>query len=64
MLRKVCKKAQNIGNPSILVILCYIINKDKMSKIQAKNLTFKFVPYLFVAVTILTAFGLHDGIWV
>ena len=35
-----------------------------MSKTQAKNLSFKFVPYLFVAVTILTAFGFNSEIWV
>jgi len=35
-----------------------------MSKSQAKNLSLKFVPYLFVAVTILTAFGSNIGTWV
>ena len=35
-----------------------------MSKKQAKKLSLKFVPYLFVAVTILTAFGSNGGIWV
>ena len=35
-----------------------------MSKTQAKKLSLKFVPYLFVAVTILTAFGSNNGIWV
>ena len=35
-----------------------------MSKTQAKKLTFKFVPYLFVAITILTAFGSNNGTWV
>ena len=35
-----------------------------MSKIQAKKLSLKFVPYLFVAVTILTAFGSNNGTWV
>tara|TARA_B100000941_G_scaffold87680_1_gene60676 strand:+ start:274 stop:381 length:108 start_codon:yes stop_codon:yes gene_type:complete len=35
-----------------------------MSKIQAKKLTLKFVPYLFVAITILTAFGFNSGTWV
>ena len=34
-----------------------------MSKIQAKKLSFKFVPYLFVAVAILTAFGSNGGTW-
>ena len=34
-----------------------------MSKTQAKKLSFKFVPYLFVAVTIFTAFGFNSGTW-
>ena len=38
--------------------------KNLMSKIQAKKLYLKFVPYLFVAVTILTAFGSNSGTWV
>ena len=37
--------------------------KKQMSKNQAKKLSFKFVPYLFVAVTILTAFGSNSGTW-
>tara|TARA_B100000886_G_scaffold324750_1_gene269701 strand:+ start:306 stop:434 length:129 start_codon:yes stop_codon:yes gene_type:complete len=37
--------------------------KKKMSKIQAKKLSFKFVPYLFVAVIILTAFGSNGNTW-
>ena len=37
--------------------------KKKMSNSQAKKLSFKFVPYLFVAVTILTAFGSKGGTW-
>tara|TARA_B100000886_G_scaffold326771_1_gene273578 strand:+ start:291 stop:398 length:108 start_codon:yes stop_codon:yes gene_type:complete len=32
-----------------------------MSKIQAKKLSLKFAPFLFVAVTILTAFGSNNG---
>ena len=43
-------------------IVLYLIKKQ-MSKIQAKKLSFKFVPYLFVAVTILTAFGSNSGTW-
>ena len=35
-----------------------------MSKTQARNLSLKFAPYLFVAVTILTAFGSNSGTWV
>jgi len=34
-----------------------------MLKTQAKELSFKLVPYLFVAVTILTAFGSNSGTW-
>ena len=34
-----------------------------MSKTQARNLSLKFAPYLFVAVTILTAFGSNSGTW-
>tara|TARA_B100001989_G_C24245871_1_gene319646 strand:- start:309 stop:416 length:108 start_codon:yes stop_codon:yes gene_type:complete len=35
-----------------------------MSKIQAKKLSLKFVPYLFVAVATLAAFGSNGGTWV
>ena len=35
-----------------------------MSRTQAKKLSLKFIPYLFIAVTILTAFGSKGGIWV
>ena len=48
---------------SWLVILCYSLGKKQMSKTQAKKLSFKFVPYLFIAVTILTTFGLNSGTW-
>ena len=44
-------------------IVLYSIKKQ-MSKSQAKKLSLKFVPYLFVAVTILTAFGSNGGLWV
>ena len=43
------------------IVLCLV--KKLMSKNQAKNLSFKFVPYLFVAVAILTAFGSNSGTW-
>tara|TARA_B100000886_G_C20099030_1_gene357093 strand:+ start:216 stop:371 length:156 start_codon:yes stop_codon:yes gene_type:complete len=49
---------------SYLVILCYNLRKKIMTNTKAKNLTLKFVPYLFVAVTILTAFGSNTGTWV
>ena len=42
-------------------IVLYLIKK--MSKTQAKKLSFKFVPYLFIAVTILTTFGPNSGTW-
>ena len=48
---------------SWLVILCYINEKMQMSKTQAKKLSFKFAPYLFIAVTILTTFGSNSGTW-
>ena len=34
-----------------------------MSKTQAKKLSLKFIPYFFVAVTIITAFGSKGGTW-
>ena len=43
-------------------IVLYLIKKQ-MSKTQAKNLSFKVVPYLFIAVTILTTFGSNSGTW-
>ncbi len=44
-------------------IMLYL-KKKSMSKIQAKKLSLKFVPYLFVAVATLTAFGSNGGTWV
>ena len=41
-------------------IMLYL-KKKIMSKAQAKKFSLKFVPYLFVAVTILTAFGSNNG---
>jgi len=35
-----------------------------MSKIKVKKLSLRFAPYLFIAVTILTAFGSNSGTWV
>tara|TARA_Y100000991_G_scaffold187683_1_gene152783 strand:- start:512 stop:619 length:108 start_codon:yes stop_codon:yes gene_type:complete len=35
-----------------------------MFKTKAKKLSLKFAPYLFIAVTILTAFGSTGGTWV
>jgi len=34
-----------------------------MSTTQTKKLSLKFVPYFFVAITILTAFGTTNGTW-
>ena len=39
------------------------LKKKQMSLTKAKNLSFKFVTYLFIAVTILTTFGSNSGIW-
>ena len=46
----------------ISIIVLYLIKKQ-MSKTQANKLSFKFVPYLFIAVTILTTFGTKSGTW-
>ena len=43
-------------------IVLYFI-KNKMSQTQAKKLSFQFVPFLFIAVTILTTFGSNSGTW-
>ena len=48
---------------SYLVILCYIKEKILMTKIKAKKLSLKFIPYLFILVTILTAIGSNSGTW-
>ena len=48
---------------TIVIKLIFVIIKKQMSKTQAKNLTFKFVPFLFIAVTILTTFGSNSGTW-
>ena len=44
-------------------IMLYLNEKKFMSKSQAEKISLKFVPYLFVAVTILTAFGSNNGTW-
>ena len=44
-------------------IVLYLIKKKQMSQTQAKKLSFKFIPYLFIAVTILTTFGSNSGTW-
>ena len=40
-----------------------IFKRKKMSKVKAKKLSLQFVPYLFIVVTILTAFGSNGGTW-
>ena len=40
------------------------LTKNSMSKTQAKKLSHKLVPYLFMAVTIFTAFEFNVGTWV
>tara|TARA_A100001234_G_C12436324_1_gene304935 strand:+ start:255 stop:401 length:147 start_codon:yes stop_codon:yes gene_type:complete len=43
-------------------IMLYL--KEKlMTKIKAKKLSLRFVPYIFIVVTILTAFGSNSGTW-
>ena len=39
------------------------LKKNQMTKTKAKKLSLQFVPYLFIVVTILTAFGSDNGIW-
>ena len=43
-------------------IMLYL-KKKLMTKIKAKKLSLQFVPYLFIVVTILTAFGSNNGTW-
>ena len=40
-----------------------IVKNIEELKTQAKNLSFKLVPYFFIAVTILTTFGSNSGTW-
>ena len=48
----------------ILSNIMLYLNKNQMTKIKAKKLSLRFVPYLFIVVTILTAFGSNSGTWV
>ena len=52
-----------LGNNFTFSNIMLYLRKKFMSKSQAKKLSLKFVPYLFVAITILTAFGSNNGIW-
>ena len=56
---KVFEKGDSFTISNIVLYL----KKNQMSKTQAKKLSFKFVPYLFIAVTILTTFGSNSGTW-
>jgi len=47
----------------ILSNIMLYLEKKLMTKIKAKKLTLQFVPYLFIVVTILTAFGFDNGNW-
>ena len=59
-----CAKKPFLKRDSFIIsnIVLYLV-KNQMSKTQAKKLSFKFVPYLFIAVTILTTFGFNSGTW-
>jgi len=43
--------------------MLYLNKKKLMTKTKVKKLSLQFVPYLFIAVTILTAFGSNSGTW-
>ena len=51
------------GDSFMISNIVLYLEKKQMSKTQAKKLSFKFVPYLFIAVTILTTFGSNSGTW-
>ena len=51
------------GDSFMISNIVLYLKKKQMSKTQAKKLSFKFVPYLFIAVTILTTFGSHSRTW-
>ena len=51
------------GDSFMISNIVLYLKKKQMSKTQAKKLSFKFVPYLFIAVTILTTFGSNSGTW-
>ena len=57
-------KSLFFGGDSFMIsnIVLYLIKK-LMSKTQAKKLSLKFVPYFFIAVTILTTFGSNSVTW-
>ena len=51
------------GDSFMISNIVLYLKKKQMSKTQAKKLSYKFVPYLFIAVTILTTFGSNSGTW-
>ena len=51
------------GDSFMISNIVLYLEKNKMSKTQAKKLSLKFIPYLFIAVTILTTFGSNSGTW-
>ena len=64
LVRQISDKKPIFENSaSYSVILCYIQKKNKMTKIKVKKFSLQFVPYLFIVVTILTAFGSNNGTW-
>ena len=60
---KSAKKSFFKGDSFMISNIVLYLVKKQMSKTQAKKLSFKFVPYLFIAVTILTTFGSNSGTW-
>ena len=52
------------GDSFMISNIVLYLTKNQMSKTQAKKLSFKFVPYLFIAVAIFTTFGSNSGNWV
>ena len=56
-------KAINIGISFIVSNIMLYLLKTKMSNTKAQKLSLRFAPYLFIAVTILTAFGSSHGTW-
>ena len=60
---KCAKKSSLKGNIFMISNIVLYLIKKQMSKTQAKKLSFKFVPYLFIAVTILTTFVSNSGTW-
>ena len=63
-MTKYAQKSFLKGNSFMISNIVLYLLKKQMSKTKAKKLSFKFVPYLFIAVTILTTFGSNSGTWV